>query len=330
MTNKARAMLLLQYLKENSDENKAVTHPEIRKMFKEKHGVDVPVATIRADVASMLEAGYHIDVREVNGVATYYKYLDYDWSRTELQILIDAVASGHFITKSLSEKMIDKLRAAAAPSDRGRLMPAVHVEDRVKARNEGILEIVQRIQSAIANNHMIKFQYYVYDKNMKRVKKHNGYWYHVSPYALLWQNDRYYLVGWSEKHNDVVHFRVDRMGKPEQLPHLRHPAPDDLDLQGISEKMVSMYRGPERTVTLRCRPELLDNIIDQFGENLKISRIRDRSIDVEVKVRVAPTFFGWLFTFVGEMTVVSPDDIRIAYENKAGEVLEEFFEGVNE
>jgi len=88
-----------------------------------------------------------------------------------------------------------------------------------------------------------------------------------------------------------------------------------------------MYNGPERTVTLRCRPELLDNIIDQFGENLKISRIRDRSIDVTFKVRVAPTFYGWLFTYVGEMTVVAPEDIRVAYENKAGEVLEESLQG---
>ena len=158
---------------------------------------------------------------------------------------------------------------------------------------------------------------------MTRVKKHNGYWYHVSPYALLWQGDRYYLVGWSEKHNDVAHFRVDRMGKPEILPHLRHPVPDDLDLQGISEKMVAMYKGPERSVTLRCRPHLLDNVIDQFGEHLKISRIRDHSIDVTVNVRLAPTFYGWLFTYVGEMTVVAPDDIREAYLNKLGEALED-------
>ena len=327
MTNKARAMILLQYLKENSDANKAVTHPEIRAMFKDKYSMDVPVATIRADVASMVEAGFRIDVREVNGVATYYKYLDHDWSRTELQILIDAVASGYFITKSLSGKMIDKLRSVSAPSDRDRLAPAIHVEDRLKAGNEAVLEVVQKIQSAIANNHMIKFQYYVYDNKMNRVKKHNGYWYHVSPYALLWQGDRYYLVGWSEKHDGVAHFRVDRMGKPEHLPNLRRPAPDDLDLKGISEKMVAMYNGPERTVTLRCRPELLDNIIDQFGENLKISRIRDRSIDVTFKVRVAPTFYGWLFTYVGEMTVVAPEDIRVAYENKAGEVLEESLQG---
>ena len=162
MTNKARAMILLRYLKENSDENKAVTHPDIRKMFQDEYKMDVSVATIRADIAAMVEAGYRINIREVNGVATYYRFLDHDWSRTELQILIDAVASGHFITKSLSKKMIHKLRTVAAPSDRDRLMPGVHVEDRVKAGNEGVLEIVQKIQSAIANNHMIKFQYQVF------------------------------------------------------------------------------------------------------------------------------------------------------------------------
>ena len=327
MTNKARAMLLLRYLREHTDEDKAVTHTEIRKMLREKTGSDVPVATIRADVKAMIDAGYHISVREVNGVATYYKYLDHPWKREELQILIDAVASGHFISPETSAEMIRKLQTMAAPSDRDQLAPGIHVEGRVKAKNGEILAIVQEIQRAIANDRRIRFKYYEYTREMKRIPKHDGYRYEVSPYALLWAGDRYYLVGWSEKHNDIVNFRVDRMGKPEMLAYVRNPVPEDLDLEGISEKVIAMYRGPERTVTLRLKSDLLDQVIDQFGENLKLSNIRKDSLDVTVRVHVSPTFFGWLFQYVGEMTLTEPEDLCQLYAEKMQMGIDEVLGG---
>ena len=137
MTNKTRVLYLLRFLKEQSDEGKAVTNSDIRQFFL-SNGEKVTLPTIRDDIASLREAGYDISVREMNGVATYYKFLDREWTLPELQILIDAVSSGQFISAEKSRQIIQKLREMAGPTEREQLEPDILVSDHVKAPNEQI------------------------------------------------------------------------------------------------------------------------------------------------------------------------------------------------
>ncbi|MBR5960405.1 MAG: WYL domain-containing protein, partial [Clostridia bacterium] len=80
-----------------------------------------------------------------------------------------------------------------------------------------------------------------------------------------------------------------------------------------SDKIFSMFDGPEETVTLRCRPHLMNMIVDQFGTDLEISRKDEKSLDVNVAVHLSPTFYGWLFQFAGEMTVIAPETVCEQY-----------------
>ena len=312
MTNKTRVLFLLQYLKDHSDEGKAVTNIDIRNYFNSrKEKVSLP--TIRDDIASLRAAGYDISVREVNGVATYYKFLDREWTLPELQILIDAVSAGQFITPEKSRQMIRKLKLMAGPTEREQLEPDILVSDHVKAPNEQILYIVQAIKEAIQNDEQICFQHYEYNEEKDRVPKHDGYVYTVSPYAMIWKNDRYYLVGWSEKHDKVTHFRIDRMGMPKSNHKPRRPEPEDLCLEDRTDKIFSMFDGPEEAVTLRCKPGLLGQVIDQFGDDIHIRKIQDGKLDITAIVHLSPTFFGWLFQYVGEMTLIAPDSVCQKY-----------------
>ena len=120
MSNKSRMRFLLNGLKENTDEECAGSATELRKRFREQ-GMNATAATLRNDIAALKESGYDIDVREKNGVATWYKYLDRDWSASEVQVLIDAVASSQFISTEKSRQLIARLAMLAGPSDRGRL-----------------------------------------------------------------------------------------------------------------------------------------------------------------------------------------------------------------
>ena len=124
MTGKARALFLLRYLQDHTDEGKAVTANEIMEAFV-KAGEKISRPTLREDIASLQEAGFEIMVREVPGVATYYKFTDREWSLPELQILIDAVASCRFIPLAKSENLIAKLANMAGPSCAEEIRPAV-------------------------------------------------------------------------------------------------------------------------------------------------------------------------------------------------------------
>ena len=312
MDTKDRLLILLQYLKDNTDEETPTSNTELRQMFREI-GESVSMPTLRDDIAALRKYGYDIDVNEVNGVGTYYKFLGRDWSLPELQILTDAVSAGQFLSSEKTGMLIEKLRQMAGPSERKKLRPSILTAQHVKAPNEQLLYTVQTIQEAIDSDRRITFRHDAYDTQLRRVPKHNGFTYEVSPYATIWKKDRYYLVGWSEKHGGVANFRIDRMELPKLSRKKRHPIPDDLRLEDHSDKIFSMFDGPEEKVTLRCRPSLMNMIVDQFGTNLEIPRRDENSLDVVVTVHLSPTFYGWLFQFAGEMTVIAPEQVCEQY-----------------
>ena len=312
MDTKERIIVLLEHLRENSDEGKAVSAADIRAMFRER-GESVAAPTLRDDIASLIRAGYDIDINEVNGVGTYYKYLDREWTEPELQILIDAISASQFITKEKSDMMIRKLRKMGGPTEREHLEPSIRTAQQVKAPNEQILYIVQTIKTAMERRSRIRFRHFMYSPELRRVPKHDGYVYEVSPYAMIWKRDRYYLVGWSEKHGGIASFRIDRMEMPEISTEAMHPVPPDFHPEDHSDRIFSMFDGPEETVTLRFSPDVMNHVVDQFGTNLTIVDRREKSIDISVRVHLSPTFYGWLFQYAGEMTIAGPEHVRLEY-----------------
>ena len=155
----------------------------------------------------------------------------------------------------------------AGPSHVEELRPQILISEHVKAKNKDMIYSVRAIRKAIDRDRKIPFRYLQYnmDKSRSRSTRTPEEWYVVSPYATVWNNDRYYLVGWSDKREKVTVFRIDRMEVPKQLPNRRVPPPEDFDVRDYTDKVFRMYGGPEETVTLRCRMEILDQVIDRFG-----------------------------------------------------------------
>ena len=187
--------------------------------------------------------GFDIAVSEKSGQSTTYSYVDRDFSAPELQILIDAVSSSQFITKSKSEQLINKLVSMAGPSHAEELQPNVLSAEYVKARNSQFLYIIQRIHEAIRDDRKISFQYYQLNLNKERVPRHDGKKYMVSPYATLWRYDRYFLIGYSDNREKVVVFRVDRMGMPELTEESRGPQSEDFRIQNYEKQQMHQMIG---------------------------------------------------------------------------------------
>ena len=315
MDTKERILVLLRYLQEHTDEDTAVSNSDLRQMFREI-GESVSLPTLRDDIASLRRCGYDIDVNEQNGVGTYYKFLSRDWSLPELQILIDAVSAGQFLTVDKTDKMIQKLRQMAGPSERGELKPSILTDLRLKAPNEQILYIVQTIKDAMKNGYRISFIQDEYTPEMERVPKHGGCLYEVSPYAMIWERDRYYLVGWSEKHDAVANFRIDRMELPEVVRKEARPMPPDLHLEDYSGPIFKFFGGRKENVTLRFRPALMNSIVDRFGTGPEIRRTGEDTLETTVPVQLSPTFYAWLFQYAGSMTVSTPEYVREEYAQR--------------
>ncbi len=315
MAGKERIIYLMEYLRDHSDENHPVSTAEIRAEM-ERKGCPVIVSTLREDVQVLQKAGFDIQVNSEAGLPTTYSWLDRDWSMPELQILIDAVSSSQFITIEKSRELMKKLIGMAAPSEREILKPEIMVSQHVKAPNQKIWLNVQTIQEAIKADRKITFRYYQYNMEKEQVIKHAGTIneiYLASPYDTVWNSDRYYMVGYSDKRREVNTWRIDRMTDVKLTKKKRVPAPEHYHVQDYTEKVFWMYDGKEENVTLRCTPELMDQVIDKFGAGISVQNVTSKSFETTVPVCLSGTFFAWVFQFAGRMTITAPEYVQDAY-----------------
>ena len=315
MPNRNRLLLLLHTLHDHSDDDMWLTTADLRSVL-EAEGLDCSIRSLRKDIQSLCDSGFDIGIRETEGKPTSYAWQDREWSSPELQILIDAVSSAQFIPKERSEELIGKLSGMAGPSHRGELKPQILVSEHVKAKNKNMIYSVQAIRKAIEEDRQIKFKYLRYNKDKQQVPKHagtSGEDYIVSPYATVWNNDRYYLVGWSEKRQKIAVYRIDRMMVPTQVRRKRVPPPEDFDVRDYTDKVFRMYDGMQEEVTLRCRMAILDQVIDRFGEDVKLNVLDNATFDVTVPVCLSGTFYAWVFQYTGEMRILEPEYVRNEY-----------------
>ena len=192
---------------------------------------------------------------------------------------------------------------------------------RVKPHNEKVYYIIDNIQTAIGNHQQIRFQYYEYTQEKKKILKHDGYYYVVNPYALEWKNDHYYLIGFSLKHQKIAHFRVDRLTSVENLETYFMPI-EGFDVASYTNKMVDMFTSESsKEVTLLCENELMRVIIDHYGEDAAVERYDDAHFTAKIEVNPSGTFYGWIFKFKGKIKILSPKECITEMQQIAQEFI---------
>ena len=192
----------------------------------------------------------------------------------------------------------------------------------MKPENEEIYYIVDAIQNAISQSKQIEFKYYEYTQDKEKVYKNNGYIYKLSPYALSWSEDHYYVIGYCKKHGKISKFRVDRMAKIKINDRKSIPMPDDFNGADYAKKIFEMYDGETKTVELKCTNDLMKVIIDRFGEDVNTVSLGSNCFKAIVDISVSPTFFGWVFQFTGKMSIIAPNEVKKSYMEMAKKVVE--------
>lgn len=307
---KLKLLYLMDILLEHTDEENPISRARITELLGAR-GITAERKSIYADIELLREYGLDVLTTKTNQYGYYIGSRRFELA--ELRLLVDAVQSARFITRKKSEQLIKKLEGLASHAQARTLHREVFVLDRVKAPNEKIYYNVDILQTAIADGVKAVFRYFEYAPDKSKRYRSDGAEYTVSPYALMWTNDFYYLVAYYEKRpGDFTHFRVDRMEGVRALRDKRVPAEEAtgeaLDVARYGNRMFSMYGGQTVKVRLRCKNELVNVVLDRFG--LDVPMIPDGDwVIATAEVAVSPMFLGWLCSFGGDMQVLSPDSV---------------------
>ncbi len=318
MNNKSRILYILKILYEYTDEENTISITEIIEML-EKQGIVAHRRTIMTDIESIEESG--VDVITIKSTQNRYFIGNRDFELAEVKLLIDAVESSKLITQKKSTELIRKLTTLVSKHQASELHGHVYVDQRIKPENEEIYYTVDAIHSAINSNKQIEFKYYQYTGRKEKIFKNNGFVYSLSPYALIWSEDHYYAIGYCDKHGKVSKFRVDRMANTiiteKEILH----KPVDFDIAEYAKSVFEMFDGETKTVELKCTNDLMDVIVDRFGENVKTHELGSNCFKAIVDISISPTFYGWVFGFGGKMSILAPVDVKREYVEMARKII---------
>ena len=286
-------------------------------------GVFVDKRTLSREVEFLNSQGFDIKTRIVGHQKGYY-IEKRGFSVPELKILIDAVQAASFITDSQTREFISKIADLGGSRKSEILKENVVCFNTTKHTNESIYQNVSELEKALTGKKQASFYYF--DRNVDGEKV---YWkekkrYVVEPMALIFNDDNYYLMTWNAKYEGITNYRVDRMDEVsvEETGVSEKAIMDDSDIAAFRQQAFKMYGGNLEDVVLEFNEKLIGVVHDKFGENTKMIRTAPGKCVASVQVQIAPTFWGWLFQFVGEMRIISPDPLMEEYKKRAKEALE--------
>ena len=308
--NKQRPFRMLKYLYENTDENHPVSTPELVKIF-QAEDAHASRKTIKDDIDVLIGEGF--DIVTVRSTQNSFFLANRKFEIPEIKLLIDAVSSSRFINREKSAVLIEKLTGMVSKAQAEKIRRHLYTADRVKADNRQIYYIVDAVTDAINDGKKICFQYFEYDGDKKKLLRRNGVRYYVSPYALVWDDNHYYMLGFSDDRQRIVNYRVDRMCNTGMTEEDAVPMPAGFDMEEYVQHQFRMFAGDEVEVVLECRNEIMKYIVDQFGEDVETWPASETTFFAKVSVADSPTFYGWVFPFEGKVKIAEPQEIRDKY-----------------
>jgi len=319
MNNKSRILYILKILYEYTDEENTMSITEIIEML-EKQGIVAHRRTIMTDIESIEESG--VDVITIKSTQNRYFIGNRHFELAEVKLLIDAVESSKLITQKKSTELIRKLTTLVSKHQASELDEHVYVDQRIKPENEEIYYTVDAIHSAINSSKQIEFKYYQYTGRKEKIFKNNGFVYSLSPYALIWSEDHYYAIGYCDKHGKISKFRVDRMANTIITENEILHKPVGFNIAEYAKSVFEMFDGETKTVELKCTNDLMDVIVDRFGENVKTHELGSNCFKAIVDISISPTFYGWVFGFGNNMSILAPIDVKNEYMAMAGRIVD--------
>jgi len=309
--SKLKLSYLTRIMLEKTDDEHGLTMPQILEEL-ERYDVTAERKSIYADFADMKEKlGIDI-ISEKIGRETYYHVGSRDFEVAEVKLLIDAIQSSKFITEKKSNELIKKVKGLVSKHQAAQLQRQVYVHGRIKTMNESIYYNVDTLHVAIAKNSKIKFQYCGWFTNKQLVPLHNGDYFTVSPWALTWDDENYYLVAFDEYSQTMKHYRVDKMVKISILDERRNGKElfEGFDTAAYSTVNFGMFHGEVKKVHISFPNYNVGIFIDRFGKDISIhpAEGKDRS-RIAVDVAVSKQFFGWIASLGRWVKIEGPEDV---------------------
>ena len=328
---KLKLYYLYRIMLEQTDEEHGLSMQDILTELAER-GITCERKSIYRDFKVLTEnMGLEI-IGEQVGSNYYYHVGQKQFELAELKLLVDSVQSSKFITEKKSDSLIKKITKLASVYEAEELGRQVHVQGRIKTMNESIYYNVDEIHNAINQNSSIKFKYMQWSTDKKLVPRKTEddseiKIYEVSPWALTWDDENYYLIAFDHNEKKIKHYRVDKMDKISITGEKREGRNEfrDFDPGVYAKKNFGMFSGETKRVEIEFPENMVGVFIDRFGKDIMIKKAERKGYyKTFVEVAVSKQFFGWIFALGPEVKINGPEEVVKSIKKEIKDTLKNY------
>ena len=307
-TKKMLNMMMLDILKEYTDAEHRLRQKDIIDLLESNYGASCDRRSVKSNIVSLQDMGYDIVAQD----GYYLKTREF--TDAELRLLIDGVFTSGAITDKEAHELVKKLEKFSNKYFKSHVSHIHSTSSGKNAENQNVMDSIAAIDDAIAKGKKIAFSYLQYGIDFKLHPKRNIR-YVVSPYQMINNKGKYYLIGNYDEHDDVSHYRLDRITDVEILKENRKPMKTikglekGFNIQEYISEHVYMYSGESERFKLRTNENMMDTLIDSFGKDFRVEFGEGSDIVVTLKCNPNALFY-WAMQYGNNVEVLEPESMR--------------------
>lgn len=323
-TKKMLNMLILNILKDYSDDEHRLQQQDIIDLLDTNYGISCERRAIKNNIVSLQEMGYDIDYNK-----GYYLQTR-DFTDAELRLLIDSIFSSNAITDKEAHQLVKKLEKYSNKYFKAHVSHIHSASSGKNAENQKVMESIAAIDTAISKGKKISFSYLQYGVDFKLHPKRDIR-YVVSPYQMISNKGKYFLIGNYDAYDDISHYRLDRITDVEVLTDPRKPMKsikgleNGLNIAEYISEHVYMFSGESEHIKLRVHEKLMDTLIDNFGKDFRVKLGEGNDIIVDLKCN-PDAFFYWVMQYGQHAEVLEPESMRMRIREASLEIYRKYKE----
>ena len=306
---KLALLRIWQILLKHSDFDHPLKQEEIINYLYEEYGIEMERKAIGKNISDLRDAGIEI----VSSRAGSY-IASRDFEDSELKLLIDGVLQSKHITAKHSKDLIEKLCGLSNKYFRSHVKNVYSVNEWSKTDNQALFYNIDVVDEAIATGKQVQYDYNKYGTD---AKLHRSSFQRLSPYQLILHNQRYYIMGYNDYWGHMIFHRLDKITNMRIYDKPLTPITSvkgherGIDFKQIASTMPYMYTDTPERVVFITNEKIVDQIVDWFGLDIKMSQIPDMPGKVRVELLASPTaMHHWALQYLNHVEVLKPDSLR--------------------
>lgn len=303
-------LYILNVLKKYSDEEHKLSTSEIREKVNEEYGVDIEQRTIRRNINLLQQKfGYDISTYNDNKIG-YYMTNDpeTDFEPGEIRAIIDTFSYSTFIEPKVAEGIIKKCKKLQNIYENNKIKNYKVYSPKGKTTNVEVIKNIEDISNSIVNKNKIKFNYWKYVIEGDRIEKQIVSKPVVSPYAIIYDKQQFYMLGIKEGNDEYFHYRLDRIKNLEELKEKIEIQKTDKEIEQYVDTSVEVFSGDEVEIEAECDGYLLGEVFEKFGKKVEVQPINKNTFSMKIKAN--PLGFKlWTMRNLDLVTIKKPESL---------------------